>query len=46
MEYEFEMDANDGTMLSWETDRAEADDIPLGQRYSEGNVITSGDIKG
>jgi Predicted membrane protein len=35
MEYEFEIDANDGTILSWETERAEADDIPRESNYTE-----------
>ena len=35
MEYEFEIDANDGTILSWETERAEADDIPRKSNYAE-----------
>ena len=35
MEYEFELDANDGTMRSWESEWAEADDIPRGSNHAE-----------
>ena len=34
-EYEFEIDANSGEMLSWETERAEPDEVPAEENYSE-----------
>jgi len=34
-EYEFEMDANDGEMIAWDEERAEADDVPNWPNFAE-----------
>ena len=35
MEYEFDIDANDGTILSWEVEKVDADDIPVSSSHTQ-----------